>query len=330
MRLRARLLYIFLVLILNGQSNIIGFDIGSFLTILLFWMYAIPYLSRVSRLDYLHAKLVSLFKPTKTDNETNPPKDEKNSASKDISLEEVKKDNKENDSANDKSEIDSSFESNDSKENTDFANGNKVQILDEQKISSDKSLDSQTSLSESNDMKVTLTVDTGDSAVTIPLGFEAIESIYYGTRDIPENSELFDILSHHASHNIRSNIAQKKNLPLDRLMGLASDDSDEVRNSVVNNEAFQKNATLDQIKSILAKGQSAGESIVSSASYFKKVSTDDIEKAIDELDNPGPRLLQYAAQSYDFSTEFIQKFTTHEDADIAATAKETIKNRAEY
>ena len=110
MRLRARLLYIFLVLILNGQSNIIGFDIGSFLTILLFWMYAIPYLSRVSRLDYLHAKLVSLFKPTKTDNETNPPKDEKNSASKDISLEEVKKDNKENDSANDKSEIDKSVE----------------------------------------------------------------------------------------------------------------------------------------------------------------------------------------------------------------------------
>ena len=68
--------------------------------------------------------------------------------------------------------------------------------------------------------------------------------------------------------------------------------------------------------------------MVSSASYFKKVSTDDIEKDIDELDNPGLRLLQYAAQSYDFSTEFIQKFTTHEDADIAETAKETIKSRS--
>ena len=98
-------------------------------------------------------------------------------------------------------------------------------------------------------------------------------------RDIPENSKQFRVLSHHASHNIRSNIV-KKNLPLERIMGLASDDSDEVRSSVVNNEVFQKNATLDQIKSILAKGQSAGENVVSSASYFKKVSTDDIEKAV--------------------------------------------------
>ena len=179
-------------------------------------------------------------------------------------------------------------------------------------------------------MKITLGIEMGEQKVSVNLGFEALESMNYSLRDIPENSELFEILSHHASHSIRSNIAQKKNLPLERIMDLASDDSDEVRSSVVNNEAFQKNATLDQIKSILAKGQSAGENIVSSASYFKKVSTDDIEKAIDELDNPGPRLLQYAAQSYDFSTEFIQKFTTHEDADIAATAKETIKNRAEY
>ena len=179
-------------------------------------------------------------------------------------------------------------------------------------------------------MKISLSIEMGEQKVSVNLGFEALESIDYSLRDIPENSELFEVLSHHASHNIRSNIAQKKNLPLDRLISLASDDSDEVRNSVVNNEVFQKNATLDQIKSILAKGQSAGENVVSSASYFKKVSTDDIEKAIDELDNPGPRLLQYAAQSYDFSTEFIKKFTTHEDADIAETAKETIKSRAEY
>ena len=330
MRLRARLIYIFLVASLNGQSNINGFDIGSWLSIFLFWMYAIPYLSRVSRLDYLHARLISLFEPMETDNEANSPKDEKATVSNDISLEGVKKNNKESNSANDKPEIDSTLDCDDSKENKDFTNENKVQILHEQEISSDKSLDSQTSLRESNDIKVTLTVDNGGSKVTTVLGFEAVENIYYRTRDISENSELFKILSHHASHNIRSNIAQKKNLPLDRLISLASDDSDEVRNSVVNNEVFQKNATLDQIKNILAKGQSAGESVVSSASYFKKVSTDDIEKAIDELDNPGPRLLQYAAQSYDFSTEFIQKFTTHEDADIAATAKETIKNRAEY
>lgn len=179
-------------------------------------------------------------------------------------------------------------------------------------------------------MKITLTIEKGEQKTTVNLGFEALESMNYSLRDIPENAELFEILSHHASHNIRSSIASKKNLSKERLMSLVSDDSDEVRSSVVNNEVFQKNATLDLIKSILAKGQSAGESIVSSASYFKKVSTDDIEKAIDELDNPGPRLLQYAVQSYDFSSEFIQKFTTHEDADIAATAKETIKNRAEY
>ena len=67
--------------------------------------------------------------------------------------------------------------------------------------------------------------------------------------------------------------------------------------------------------------------MVRSPHISKKLALTTLKKPIDELDNPGPRLLQYAAQSYDFSTEFIQKFTTHEDADIAATAKETIKNR---
>ncbi len=65
-------------------------------------------------------------------------------------------------------------------------------------------------------MKITLSIEMGEQKAIANLGFEALESMNYSLRDKPENSELFDILSHHASHNIRSSIAQKKNLPFDR------------------------------------------------------------------------------------------------------------------
>ena len=60
MNLKARLTYLFLVLILNAVSNNNGFDLGSWASIILFWLFAVPYLSRVSKLDYLHAKFLGL------------------------------------------------------------------------------------------------------------------------------------------------------------------------------------------------------------------------------------------------------------------------------
>ena len=65
------------------------------------------------------------------------------------------------------------------------------------------------------------------------------------------------------------------------------------------------------------------------ASSYTKVSIDEIEKVIDELEDPSPRLLQYVANSYDFSLEIIEKLK-HEDADISASARESIKNRSDY
>ena len=62
MNLKARLTYLFLVLILNAVSNNNGFDLGSWASIILFWLLAVPYLSRVSKLDYLHAKFLG-FEP---------------------------------------------------------------------------------------------------------------------------------------------------------------------------------------------------------------------------------------------------------------------------
>ena len=81
---------------------------------------------------------------------------------------------------------------------------------------------------------------------------------------------------------------------------------------------------------MLQKGGGAAENIVSYASSYTKVSIDEIEKVIDELEDPSPRLLQYVANSYDFSLEIIEKLSKHEDADISASARESIKNRSDY
>ena len=81
---------------------------------------------------------------------------------------------------------------------------------------------------------------------------------------------------------------------------------------------------------MLQKGGGAAENIVSYASSFTKVSIDEIEQVISELENPAPRLLQYVANSYDFSLEIIEKLSKHDDADIAASARESIKNRSDY
>ena len=62
-------------------------------------------------------------------------------------------------------------------------------------------------------MKISLSIEMGEQKVSVNLGFEILlKSIDYSLRDIPENSELFEVLSHHASHNIRSNIKKESTI----------------------------------------------------------------------------------------------------------------------
>jgi len=179
-------------------------------------------------------------------------------------------------------------------------------------------------------MKISLHLEKDGQEIKIDLGFESLESINYSFRDIPENSEAFEFLSDHPSQSVRSNVASKKHLSTETLFKLALDESDDVRSSIAYNERFQKHATIDVIKEMLQKGGGAAENIVSYASSFTKVSIDEIEQVISELENPAPRLLQYVANSYDFSLEIIEKLSEHDDADIAASARESIKNRSDY
>ena len=91
---------------------------------------------------------------------------------------------------------------------------------------------------------------------------------------------------------------------------------------------FKKMQHLTKLKVSLLRGNLLARMWFSHI-YKKKLALTTLKKPLMNLIKSISRLLQYAsAQSYDFSTEFIQKFTTHEDADIAATAKETIKNRS--
>ena len=179
-------------------------------------------------------------------------------------------------------------------------------------------------------MKITLHLEKGVQEIKVDLGFEALESLNYSFRDIPENTEAFEFLSDHPSQSIRSNVASKKYLSTETIFKLAIDDADDVRSAIAYNERFQKHATIDIIREMLQKGGGAAENIVSYASSYTKVSIDEIEKVIDELEDPSPRLLQYVANSYDFSLEIIEKLSKHEDADISASARESIKNRSDY
>ena len=178
-------------------------------------------------------------------------------------------------------------------------------------------------------MKVSLYLESDEQSIKVDLGFEALESIVYALRDIAENSEAFELLANHPSQSVRSSIAPKRHLSAETIFKLALDDSDDVRCNIAYNEKFLKHATIDVISEMIQKGGMAAENIVSSASSYTKVSIDEIEQVISELENPAPRLLQYVATSYDFSMEFIEKLSHNDDADIAASARETIKNRSD-
>ena len=66
MSIKARLLYILIILFINGYSNSIGSTVIPTIASLLFFVILIPPLSKITKVDLLHEKFVELaFKKAK-------------------------------------------------------------------------------------------------------------------------------------------------------------------------------------------------------------------------------------------------------------------------
>ena len=57
MSIKARLIYILIILFINGYSNSVGNTVIPFITIFLFFIILIPPLSRITKFNLLHEKL---------------------------------------------------------------------------------------------------------------------------------------------------------------------------------------------------------------------------------------------------------------------------------
>lgn len=61
MSIKARIIYVLIILFINGYSNSVGLDSVAILGALLFWIVVIPPLSRLTKFDLLHNKIIEKF-----------------------------------------------------------------------------------------------------------------------------------------------------------------------------------------------------------------------------------------------------------------------------
>ena len=71
MSIKARLIYILIILFINGYSNSVGNTVIPFITIFLFFIILIPPLSRITKLNLLHEKLFEFVSKQSEQTSTN-------------------------------------------------------------------------------------------------------------------------------------------------------------------------------------------------------------------------------------------------------------------
>lgn len=71
MSIKARLIYILIILFINGYSNSVGNTVIPFITIFLFFIILIPPLSRITKLNLLHEKLFEFVSKESEQTSTN-------------------------------------------------------------------------------------------------------------------------------------------------------------------------------------------------------------------------------------------------------------------
>lgn len=71
MSIKARLIYILIILFINGYSNSVGNTVIPFITIFLFFIILIPPLSRITKLNLLHEKLFEFISKESEQTSTN-------------------------------------------------------------------------------------------------------------------------------------------------------------------------------------------------------------------------------------------------------------------
>ena len=117
MNIKARLLYILIILFINGYSNSIGSTVIPTIASLLFFVILIPPLSKITKVDLLHEKFIELaFKKSKN-NKASKEKPVKNS--KEQNKEEAKQ-NSNNNKVNNASEGDGLFYDTEAPEELDY------------------------------------------------------------------------------------------------------------------------------------------------------------------------------------------------------------------
>ncbi|MDC0891396.1 hypothetical protein OAS48_01715 [Gammaproteobacteria bacterium] len=177
-------------------------------------------------------------------------------------------------------------------------------------------------------MKAILGVEVDGETIGAELGFMALENMIYSIPDTEENAAMFAALAKHPSPNIREGVANKQNIDSDTLMMLAEDKDPRVVAAVICTDAFKTFVSVEQIKSIIARGEERPiQNLLSFAGQFEEVSVEEIEQALKDADIQNPNILLEAAQSYDLSSNFIEELTQHPDASVAAAAKEQLQNR---
>lgn len=173
-------------------------------------------------------------------------------------------------------------------------------------------------------MKCSFTVEEGDKIIAIDIGFKEVSDLISSIEDSGDNEGIFSMLSRHPSAQVRTSVAEKKNLSAEAVQVLMRDHNASVVEALL---STGENRAIIPIQAIISCIEQSPYLVSNAFEIMERFRAEERHlMEISILSNPDPEVRQQLIYER-VSTKTMEKLANDTDPSVRMQAQRKIDNQ---